>query len=74
MTEWERIVAHFEEHGRPCQHGHRPIVTYEPGCLTVETGKCGCRIIDGEGLPLSKVLALWPPRPSGISSRSQSRG
>lgn len=62
MTEWERIVAHFERNGRPCLHGNRPIVDYEPGVLEIRTdGKCSCRLLDGEGKRLSEVLALWPP-------------
>jgi len=61
-TEWERIVGHFEQHGQPCQHGHRPIVIYEPGCLYIHTDRCRCHVTDGDGLPLSQVLAKWPPR------------
>jgi len=60
--EWSRIIRHFEENARSCIHGNRAIVIYEPGCLYIHTEKCNCNVTDGDGLPLSQVLAKWPPR------------
>jgi hypothetical protein len=62
MTDWEKIVNHFEATAK-CVHGNNPRVFYEPGCLVVETkGNCKCEHWDGEGLPLTQVLAEWQKR------------
>lgn len=60
-SDWERIVELFESRSK-CIHGHKPSVTYDPGCLSISTGKCLCQINDGDSRTLSEVLATWLER------------
>lgn len=58
-SEWERMVYHFESTAR-CVHKNKPRVFYEPGLTVVDTnGNCLCQSHDGDGLPLTQVLAEW---------------
>lgn len=61
MSDWERIVNHFEATAR-CVHKNAPKVSYEPGCLVVECDGCNCAHHDGNGLPLTQVLIEWKKR------------
>jgi len=56
---WERMVDHFESTAR-CIHKNAVKVNYEPGCLSIDPiGTCKCCLHDGDGLPLTQVLAEW---------------
>lgn len=61
-SEFERIVSHFEEEKKNvCFHGNHPRVLSDFGWIAVECDSC-CRYTDGEGHPLSVVLATWLER------------
>jgi hypothetical protein len=61
-SDHERIVELFESRSK-CAHGNHGHVDYVAGCTTVNTnGKCLCQLNDGEGHPLSTVLATWLER------------
>lgn len=59
MSDWEKIVNHFEATAK-CRCKNKPRVHYDPGCVVIDTnGNCKCQMHDGEGLPLTQVLAEW---------------
>jgi len=61
-SDWDRIVELFESRSK-CVHQNRPHVSYEPGCLTIDThGKCLCQMNDGDSRTLSDGLAIWLSR------------
>lgn len=62
MSGWEKIINHFEATAK-CIHGHRPHVSYDPGCVVIDTnGNCKCESHCGDGLPLTQVLIEWKKR------------
>ena len=58
-TDWERIKDQFEAKAR-CRHGNRPMIHHD-GCTWIECSKetCKCMMADGDGIPLSQLLANW---------------
>jgi hypothetical protein len=65
MTDYERIRLQFNAHAPPCRtNNQRPRLNYEPGCLYIECDlpACKCRLNDGDGRPVSAVLAEWQQR------------
>lgn len=65
MTDWERIINHFNATAR-CKRRRegKPQVSYEPGCLTISCDheKCVCAMNFHGDEPLSTSLIKWQER------------
>jgi len=64
MTDFERIMNHFNAIAKCKRRDAKPQLGYLPGCAFIECEheKCACRMNDGEGLKLSEFIAKWNGR------------
>lgn len=69
MTDTERIMDHFNATAK-CRKRREanPKLSYEPGCAYIqcEHADCRCIINDGDGGPLSELIARWERRNGAI--------
>ena len=65
MTAFEQIKQQFEARTVCRFEKQTPRIHYDPGCLWIECDRgdaCKCRMVDGEGGPITPTLARWTER------------
>lgn len=71
-TEHERIMTHFNTNTTGCKRRResKPQITYEPGCSTIrcDADRCPCAMNDGEGGPVSGLIAKWQGKHGVVAS------
>jgi len=60
MNSDEAEMRHFSATVKPCRHGKKPTLKYEPGCWEISCGEgCKCSVIDGDNASPHELVLGW---------------